>query len=86
MASTSTLLTTPLHSYHLTNKAKMVDFAGWDMPLHYGSIIEEGDSRHQKIEELDNQKPIFDGLSIAMVFPIIYYHAKYLQMERWLNQ
>ena len=52
----------------------------------YGSKIEEGDSRHQKIEELDKQKPIFDGLSIAMVFPIIYYHAKYLQMERWLNQ
>ena len=52
----------------------------------YGSQIEEGDSRHQKIEELDKQKPIFDGLSVAMVFPIIYYHAKYLQMERWLKQ
>ena len=41
MASASTLLTTPFHSYHLTNKAKMVDFTGWAMPLHYGSIIEE---------------------------------------------
>ena len=35
------LLRTPFHAYHLDQGAKMVDFAGWDMPLHYGSIIEE---------------------------------------------
>ncbi len=28
---------TSLHSFHLDNKAHMVDFAGWDMPLYYGS-------------------------------------------------
>jgi len=32
---------TPFHQYHLEHGAKMVDFAGWDMPLHYGSIIDE---------------------------------------------
>ncbi len=32
---------TPLHSAHLRLGGKMVDFAGWDMPLHYGSQIEE---------------------------------------------
>jgi aminomethyltransferase len=32
---------TPFHSYHLENHAKMVDFAGWEMPLHYGSILDE---------------------------------------------
>jgi len=32
---------TPLHSLHLNANAKMVDFGGWDMPLSYGSQIEE---------------------------------------------
>ncbi len=32
---------TALHQKHLDAEAKMVDFAGWDMPLHYGSQIEE---------------------------------------------
>ncbi len=32
---------TPLHARHLELKARMVDFAGWEMPLHYGSQIEE---------------------------------------------
>jgi len=32
---------TPLHPRHLELKARMVDFAGWEMPLHYGSQIEE---------------------------------------------
>ena len=35
------LLETQLHSAHRAAGAKMVDFGGWDMPLHYGSQIEE---------------------------------------------
>ncbi|HTP46938.1 MAG TPA: glycine cleavage system aminomethyltransferase GcvT [Casimicrobiaceae bacterium] len=35
------LLETQLHSVHRAAGAKMVDFGGWDMPLHYGSQIEE---------------------------------------------
>ncbi|MBI5789855.1 MAG: glycine cleavage system aminomethyltransferase GcvT [Rhodocyclales bacterium] len=34
-------LRTPLYESHLAAGAKMVDFAGWDMPIHYGSQIEE---------------------------------------------
>ena len=34
-------LKTPLYDAHLVDKAKMVDFGGWDMPIHYGSQIEE---------------------------------------------
>ncbi|MEE2912973.1 MAG: glycine cleavage system aminomethyltransferase GcvT [Planctomycetota bacterium] len=41
MTNIQDLQTTPLYQYHITQKAKMVDFTGWDMPLHYGSIIEE---------------------------------------------
>ncbi len=32
---------TPLFDAHVAAGAKMVDFAGWDMPIHYGSQIEE---------------------------------------------
>ena len=32
---------TPLYAQHVKANAKMVDFAGWDMPLHYGSQIQE---------------------------------------------
>ena len=33
--------TTALHAKHLEAGAKMVDFFGWDMPINYGSQIEE---------------------------------------------
>ncbi|MEM1212671.1 MAG: glycine cleavage system aminomethyltransferase GcvT [Planctomycetota bacterium] len=32
---------TPFYKYHQKHDAKFVDFAGWEMPLHYGSIIDE---------------------------------------------
>jgi aminomethyltransferase len=32
---------TPLYEQHLQMGAKIVDFGGWDMPLHYGSQLEE---------------------------------------------
>ncbi|MEX2488300.1 MAG: glycine cleavage system aminomethyltransferase GcvT [Pseudomonadales bacterium] len=34
-------LTTPIYSLHVEAGAKLVDFSGWDMPVHYGSQIEE---------------------------------------------
>ena len=35
------ILKTPLHTNHLASHAKMVDFHGWEMPLHYGSQLNE---------------------------------------------
>lgn len=32
---------TPLYADHLAANARMVDFSGWEMPIHYGSQIEE---------------------------------------------
>ncbi len=32
---------TPLYDTHVASGAKIVDFGGWDMPLNYGSQIEE---------------------------------------------
>jgi aminomethyltransferase len=36
-----TLKTTPLNAAHRAMDAKMVDFGGWDMPVNYGSQIDE---------------------------------------------
>jgi aminomethyltransferase len=38
---------TPLHEVHLELGGRMVGFAGWDMPIRYGSILEE----HQAVRE-----------------------------------
>jgi aminomethyltransferase len=32
---------TPLYDAHLAAGGKMVDFGGWDMPIHYGSQLDE---------------------------------------------
>jgi aminomethyltransferase len=32
---------TPLFDWHVAHGARMVDFAGWDMPVQYTSIVEE---------------------------------------------
>lgn len=37
----------PFHAFHLEHGATMVGFAGWQMPLHYGSVIEE----HQRCRQ-----------------------------------
>ncbi|MBT8141600.1 MAG: glycine cleavage system aminomethyltransferase GcvT [Gammaproteobacteria bacterium] len=34
-------LKTPLYDVHVAADAKIVDFGGWDMPLHYGSQMDE---------------------------------------------
>ena len=41
MSLRGTLSTTPLHDVHRDSGARLVDFAGWSMPLHYGSQMEE---------------------------------------------
>lgn len=39
--SAEPLRVTPLHDVHRAAGARMVPFAGWDMPLHYGSQLDE---------------------------------------------
>jgi aminomethyltransferase len=39
--SGGSLLKTPLHAWHAAHGGKLVDFAGWSMPVHYGSIVAE---------------------------------------------
>lgn len=41
------MLKTPLHQFHLDAGAKMVDFAGWEMPILYRGVHEE----HRQVRE-----------------------------------
>lgn len=51
---------TPLYDSHLKANAKMVDFAGWDMPLHYGSQLQE----HNQVRQ---DSGIFDVSHMTIV-------------------
>jgi aminomethyltransferase len=54
---------TPLYARHLALGAKMVDFGGWDMPLHYGSQLQE----HHQVR---NAAGLFDVSHMTLVdFP-----------------
>ena len=52
----------------------------------YEDNINSADKRHQRIDDFDNQKPAVDILSGSMIFPVIYYYSKQLEMERWLRE
>lgn len=41
VAVMSDLQRTPLRDFHAVNGARLVDFAGWEMPVQYRSILEE---------------------------------------------
>src|SRR5205809_1992469 len=51
---------TPLNAAHRTAGAKMVDFGGWDMPVSYGSQIEE----HHAVRQ---DAGMFDGSHMLAV-------------------
>ncbi|MGL4767013.1 MAG: glycine cleavage system aminomethyltransferase GcvT [Formosimonas sp.] len=61
-----TLKNTVLHATHLAANARMVDFGGWDMPVNYGSQIEEHhavrtasgmfDVSHMRVLDINGEK------------------------------
>ena len=56
---------TPLYGAHLAAGARMVDFGGWEMPINYGSQIDEHhvvrqsagifDVSHMTVVDVDGQ-------------------------------
>lgn len=53
MVTTTELLKTPLHDWHASNGGRMVDFAGWSMPVQYSSIIQEHEATRTKFGLFD---------------------------------
>ena len=51
---------TPLYDAHLAASGKMVDFGGWDMPIHYGSQLDE----HHQVR---NDAGMFDVSHMTVV-------------------
>jgi aminomethyltransferase len=47
------LLTTPLTKWHKNNGGKLVPFAGWEMPVQYGSILSEHNHTRSKASLFD---------------------------------
>ncbi|KAL0954353.1 hypothetical protein HGRIS_003347 [Hohenbuehelia grisea] len=47
-ASSSELRRTPLYDFHVRNGAKIVDFAGWQMPLQYGEVGQVAAHNHTR--------------------------------------
>ena len=50
---TSTLNRTPLYDWHVAHGGRMVDFAGWSMPVQYASIVAEHQATRTNIGLFD---------------------------------
>jgi aminomethyltransferase len=50
---TSTLAQTPLHDWHASHGGRMVDFAGWSMPVVYSSIVAEHNATRSAVGLFD---------------------------------
>jgi aminomethyltransferase len=53
MPDDASLARTPLYDWHVAQGARMVDFAGWAMPVQYGSIVEEHQATRRAVGLFD---------------------------------
>jgi aminomethyltransferase len=50
---TTDLARTPLHDWHVAHRGRMVDFAGWSMPVQYSSIADEHNATRNAVGVFD---------------------------------
>lgn len=50
---TNDLARTPLYQWHVDHEARMVEFAGWSMPIQYTSITEEHTATRERVTLFD---------------------------------
>lgn len=68
MSSTAQLSKTPLHDWHVAHAGRMVDFAGWSMPVQYSSIVAEHEATRKAVGLFDIShmgRILFDGPDVA---------------------
>ncbi len=53
MSTSSELLLTPLNAWHAEHGGRLVDFAGWSMPVQYSSIIDEHNATRNAVGMFD---------------------------------
>ena len=78
----SECLKTPLHQNHCERSARMVDFAGWSMPIQYEGIVAEHLATRQQVTLFDvshmgrlsfsgaNAAQFLDRISTRAVMPM----------------
>ncbi len=66
-------LKTPLYVTHLKSGAKIIDFGGWDMPLHYGSQVNEHHSVRRDAGVFDVSHMAIIDLKGARVLDMLRY-------------
>ncbi len=62
---------TPLYQRHQHAGAKLVDFAGWDMPLHYGSQLDEHHQVRTDAGIFDVSHMLVVDLAGAQAYPFL---------------
>lgn len=67
-STASSLRKTALHDWHLEHDAKMVDFAGWAMPLTYGTVGQVASHLHVR-----NSVGLFDVGHMLQTKSFIYW-------------
>ena len=86
---------TPLHDEHVSLKAVMAPFAGWDMPIHYGSILEEARHTRSSVSIFDvshmgefivREKPEAPSLDHIVTAPVTRMKNKRCRYGFLLNQ
>lgn len=65
---------TPLYDMHRRAGAKLTDFAGWDMPIHYGSQIEE----HRQVRTNAGMFDVSHMLGIELTGPDVLPYLSHL--------
>ena len=70
----------PLHEEHIKLKALMAPFAGWEMPIHYGSIIDETKHTRSSVSIFDishmgelfvKEEPANSSLDKILTVPVV---------------
>ena len=71
---------TPLNSEHIKLGAKLVEFAGYEMPVHYKGIVDGRDTSYKfQWSVIESNSDTFDGTLI-----LDYYNLYILQ--QWTHQ
>ncbi len=86
---------TPLHNLHLKLNAVMTEFAGFDMPVHYDSILQEAKHTREKVSIFDiyhmgefliKENPENSSLDRAITVPVIKMKEKTCKYGFLLNE
>ena len=80
------LLKTPLHDWHRSHGARIVEFAGWLMPVQYSSIIDEHRAVRERVGLFDIShmgRLTFDGPGmLAWLERVTTNHVSKLELDQ----